>query len=308
VAACTLVLACCALGPAKSAALDETRTGRAGTAPSTSTSSGLPWDGRLHRAVRLRANEFLRPLPDHASQGNFYGTAELVSLLERTAQSIATRWPGSQLSVGELSAARGGRLDGHHSHRSGRDVDVAFFMRDEHGQAAEHWRFVAFGSKGAALHSERKLYFDDAKNWAIVSTMLRDPEARVQYMFVAQGLRTRMLMEGRRQGEHDDFLRAAAAVMVEPKVGHNHDNHFHVRIYCARDDRPSCQDGAPYWPWYDGEPPDGQYAELPRIRWHQPGMPAQPSSGPERASAEPRAVDAVDATTSRVLTSSARSL
>jgi hypothetical protein len=43
-----------------------------------------------------------------------------------------------------------------------------------------------------------------------------------------------------------------------------------VRIYCPRDDRPECQDSAPYWPWYDGTPPDGKHAELPIIRWRMP--------------------------------------
>jgi penicillin-insensitive murein endopeptidase len=266
---CGLALVCCALGTAKGAALDGTPT-RATPAPQSSVSSGLPWDGRLQRAVRLHVDAILRPVADYAKRGNFYGTAELVSLLERTAHAIAARWPGSELSVGELSAPKGGKLDGHHSHRSGRDADVAFFMHDEQGRTSRFWRFVAFGSEGIALHTPRALYFDDARNWALVSTMLRDQQARVQYMFVAQPLRTRLLMEGRRQAASDDVLRAAAAVMVEPKEGRKHDNHFHVRIYCARDDRPECQDSAPYWPWYDGTPPDGQRAELPTIRWRMP--------------------------------------
>jgi penicillin-insensitive murein DD-endopeptidase len=135
------------------------------------------------------------------------------------------------------------------------------------------------------------LHFDDVKNWAVVSTMLRDRQARVQYIFVAQPLRTRLLMQGRRQAESDDFLRAAAAVLVEPREGQKHDDHFHVRIYCPRDDRPECQDSAPYWPWYDGTPPDGQRTELPIIRWRMPSvaMP-QPSPQPERASSSPRSM------------------
>jgi penicillin-insensitive murein endopeptidase len=109
--------------------------------------------------------------------------------------------------------------------------------------------------------------------------MLRDQESRVQYMFVAQSIRTRLLMEARRQGETDEFLRAAAAVLVEPKERHKHDNHFHVRIYCPVNDRPHCQDSAPYWPWYEGAPPGGQYAELPLVRWRRASA-EQPTSSP----------------------------
>jgi penicillin-insensitive murein endopeptidase len=281
---CAIVLACSALGGARGAALDDAQRDRLMTpAHSASTSSGLPWEGRLLRAARLRMTATLRPVADYARNGNFYGTSELVSLLERTAHAIAARWPGSQLRVGELSAPRGGKLEGHHSHRSGRDADVAFLMRDQQGKSSRFWRFVTFGSEGVAQGALGTLYFDDARNWAVVSTMLRDPGARVQYVFVAQPIRTRLLMEGRRQAESDDFLRAAAAVMVEPRERHKHDNHFHVRIYCPRDDRPQCRDSEPYWPWFDGRPPGGQHAELPLIRWRVPTVPLPSPSPPLRS-------------------------
>lgn len=266
---CTLVLAGSGSWAATGAALD-TKPPPTTPARTASTSHGLPWDGHLERPVRLHPSAVLRPLPHSERRGNFYGTSELVRLLERAAQSIATRWPGSALAVGDLSALRGGKLGGHHSHRNGRDVDVAFFMRDEQGQSSQFRRFVAFGLEGVAVRGPRALRFDDAKNWALVSTLLRDPGARVQYIFVAQTLRTRLLMEGRRRGEGDAFLRTAAAVLVEPREGERHDDHFHVRIYCPRDDRPECQDSEPYWPWYDGLPPQGAHAELPVIRWRTP--------------------------------------
>jgi len=202
------------------------------------------------RAVRLRMSDALRPVTEYMRSGNFYGTSELVTLLERTAQVIAARWPGSQLSVGELSGPRGGKIKGHRSHRNGRDVDVAFFMHDDEGRASLMDGFVAVNHVGSAQRMGRKLYFDAAKNWAMVAAMLRAPEAHVQYMFVAKRLRARLLSEGRRQGANEELLRVAAAVMVQPRRGHKHANHFHVRIYCAQDDRPHCRDKAPYWPWY----------------------------------------------------------
>jgi penicillin-insensitive murein endopeptidase len=240
-----------------------------------SRSTGLPWKGRLIDGVRLRPSATVRHLPERLGSDNFYGTRELVSLLERVASAVARRWPGSQLSVGELSAQRGGWIEGHHSHRNGRDADVAFFMRDEQGGIERFWRFVTFERSGLAKEAPAHLRFDDARNWAVVAHTLRDPEARVQYMFVARPIRARLLMAGRRQGETHEFLRAAAAVLVEPKRGHSHQNHFHVRIFCARDDSPQCEDSEPYWPWYEGEPPGGRYAELPAIHWRAPATPKQ---------------------------------
>lgn len=246
--------------------------------PSATRSHGLPWDGELRQAARARPSPSIRLLPKAEARGNFYGTAELVGLLERAARQVLRRWPGSPLTIGELSARRGGRIPGHHSHRNGRDADLAFFMRNEAGKPETVWRFVTFAGHGAAIHP-RRLQFDDARNWSLVASLLRDPAARVQYIFVAQPIRTRLLMEARRRGESDEFLRIAAAVMVEPKNSEKHDNHFHVRIYCAEDDRPECLDSEPYWPWYEGLPPAGGYAQLPAIHWRTPSTP--PPSAPQ---------------------------
>lgn len=240
------------------------------TADSPSVSRGLPWDGRLSGAIRLSESALVRPMSRVAKRGNLFGTAELVGLVERSARAVAARWPDSQLVVGELSAAQGGKLAGHHSHRNGRDADLAFYVRDERGQIAQFLRFANFGVDGVTRFAARALRFDDARNWALVATLLRDVEARVQYIFVAESLRTRLLMEGRRRGESDAFLRVAAAVLVQPKEGRPHDDHFHVRIYCAVGDRPACRDTDPYWPWYEGVPPGAQLAELPIIRWVMP--------------------------------------
>lgn len=288
---CGIALTCCALGVTRSAALDDARPERMMPTRTASVSSGRPWNGRLVRGVRLRMSAVLRPVTEYARSGNFYGTSELVALLERTARTIAARWPESQLSVGELSGPHGGKLRGHRSHRSGRDVDVAFFMHDAEGHASHMHSFVTFNRHGIAQRVRHKLSFDDAKNWAVAATMLRDPEARVQHIFVAKHIRARLLLEGRRQGESDDFLRVAAAVMVQPKRGHKHANHFHVRIYCSRDDRPHCHDKGPYWPWYDGTTPAGKLAELPLVPWPTASVPApQPVSAQQRPSLVPHSI------------------
>jgi penicillin-insensitive murein endopeptidase len=265
-----------------------------------SHSIGSPQTGRVLRAVRLRASATVRHVPQYMASGNFYGTAELVGLLERTARAVATRWPDSPLWVGELSAAGGGHIEGHNSHRSGRDADLAFYIRSHRGVAESFWRFVTFDGQGLARRAPRPMHFDDARNWALVASMLRDPIVRVQYLFVAKPIRTRLLMEGRRRGESDAFLRAAAAVLVEPQSGHKHANHFHLRIFCPPDDRPECLDSAPYWPWYDGAAPAGGYAELPSIRWHVPAAAASSSAAQPRAASKRHHVTEIVSSASHV--------
>src|SRR5688500_892513 len=67
---------------------------------------GWPWQGRLDHAIRLEPSTYVRYTGEYARTGNFYGTSELVHLLERAAFRVATRLPGAKLSVGELSRAR----------------------------------------------------------------------------------------------------------------------------------------------------------------------------------------------------------
>jgi penicillin-insensitive murein endopeptidase len=113
--------------------------------------------------------------------------------------------------------------------------------------------------------------FDDARNWQLVESWLTDAVARVQYVFVSKPVRNRLLVEARRRGVAPQLLRKAAAVLIEPKRGEAHADHFHVRIYCPTGHRPRCRDGEPYWPWYEGQPPDGAHAPLPTVRWRPTG-------------------------------------
>src|SRR5690348_3755680 len=94
-----------------------------------SRSLGHAWDGWLLRGVKVKPGPHLRYVTEYVHSNNFYGTWQLVQLLERAAFGVARRSPGAQLSVGELSASGGGDLPGHASHESGRDADIGFYIR-----------------------------------------------------------------------------------------------------------------------------------------------------------------------------------
>jgi len=220
-----------------------------------SVSVGFPWQGRLREGVELRESETVRRVGEYAPAGHFWGTHELVQLLERAARVVARRVPGSKLSVGELSKRAGGDIDGHGSHESGRDVDVAFYMLDGAGKPFEPFAFAEFDAEGRGKAPNEGLRFDDARNWELVARLVTDPDARVQYVFVGEALRARLLAEGRRRGASRAVLDRAAALLVQPGRGHPHRNHFHLRIYCDPSDRPQCRDRAPFHPWYPGTPP-----------------------------------------------------
>ncbi len=227
---------------------DTTRGPGARRLPKRSRSVGLPFSGRLRRGVRLRPSAFVRLLPADAPAGNFYGTWELVQLIERAAYRVARRHPGAKLTVGELSRKNGGRIPGHASHQNGRDADLSFYMLNGRGKPFAPSAFARFDARGRGKSPNRGLTFDDARNWELVAKLVADGDARVQQIFVARTLKERLLREGRRARAPAAVLNRARKVMVEP--GHHpHDNHYHVRIYCSPSDRPSCRDQGPRHPW-----------------------------------------------------------
>lgn len=223
--------------------------------PTNSRSVGLPFAGRLRRGVEIVPSEYLRYTGEYAAAGNFWGTWELVQLIERAAYRVHQRVPGAKLSIGELSKANGGDIDGHASHEAGRDVDIAFYMLDGRGEPVEPWAFANFRDDGTALPPNEGFRFDDRRNFELVQKLLTDGDARVQYIFVGRGIKRRVIAEARRQGARGSVIDRMEQAMVQPAGNHPHRNHFHVRIYCAPADRPSCEDRAPFHAWYPGTPP-----------------------------------------------------
>ena len=131
-----------------------------------SRSLRYPWDGQLSRGLRLPESEYVRYVGEYAPAGRFFGTWELVQLLERGARRVAFRLPGARLSVGELSRPGGGRVDGHRSHESGRDVDVGFYVTNTDGKPIYSYAFADFDARGRGVAPNQYLRFDDARNWS----------------------------------------------------------------------------------------------------------------------------------------------
>jgi penicillin-insensitive murein endopeptidase len=177
-----------------------------------------------------------------------FGTDELVGALERVAAHVAERWPGSRLYAGDLSARQGGDLPGHVSHNSGRDVDLAFYLRDPAGRIADSADFTAVRADGVAPSTGHG--FDDARNFELVATLLRDPRVQVQWIFVSAPLRERLLRAGAAANADPALLERVAAVLSQPRDSSPHVEHFHMRIYCALEERvEGCLDAGRIHPW-----------------------------------------------------------
>jgi penicillin-insensitive murein endopeptidase len=230
--------------------------------PRDASSYGFPSDGVLLGGVALPQTGpgFVRAKPGDDTR---WGSPALVALIERAAGRVAALHAGTApLYVGDLSGRGGGHHGSHGSHRTGRDVDVLFYLSDAHGRSVRGSGFYAFDRRGVSVRSDEAAggaaravaYFDTARNWALVRELVLDEAGLVQWIFCADGIKARLLAHA---AEHEPDPRAllrASYVLHQPSKGRNHDDHFHVRIACsARDRALGCGDPGPVWPWWRNE-------------------------------------------------------
>lgn len=175
----------------------------------------------------------------HSSVDTRWGLPALVHAIDHAAKAVAKKYPGSVLNVGDLSLRNGGELPRHHSHESGRDADLGFYVVDKDGKPLSRAHFVKINDKLAAedIPGAR---FDVAKNWLFLQNLLLDREARVSHVFVAEPLKKALLAHARSRGVSHGLYVRAALVMMQPTGGLPHDDHFHIRISCPSSMRKTC--------------------------------------------------------------------
>ena len=136
-------------------------------------------------------------------------------------------------------------------------MDLLFLARDASGAAVEADRFVRYGGDGRCLSEGCAWVFDTERNWWLVRTLLASRSPAVQWIFVSAPLARRLIAWAEAEGEHPALLARARRVLRQPGGGAPHDDHFHVRIYCAHAMHPAvadnrgCVDTGPRWPWVD---------------------------------------------------------
>ncbi len=214
-----------------------------------SQSIGHTEGGRLDHAFVLESRDGLASL-----RSNHFGTRELVGLLSRASDAVARSAPGSILAVGDLSSEHGGPLAPHGSHQTGRDADVGFYVLDGQSQPLPQGTLVEIAQDGTGRRLGATVRFDDARNWALLIALVDDPMAEVQHVLIVAHLRRRLLEYGKAIEAPEDAYRRVELVTAPIRGSENHDDHFHVRIYCSVGDRPECLDRPPLHPWYDGTP------------------------------------------------------
>lgn len=219
--------------------------------PEAPTSLGTTSDGWLAEGIPLadEGHGFVRA---RRGEGTRFGVPRLVAALERAATSVEAEFgAGSPLLIGDIGSRHGGHHLRHRSHRAGRDVDILFFLSDEDGWPipSHSHAFSRFGFSDDE-EAPGHVYFDDARNWALVRALLTDPEIEVQWIFCSRGIKARLLAWAMQHEPDGDLLVHAAYVLQQPENALPHDDHFHLRIYCSAEERAAgCVDVGPRWPW-----------------------------------------------------------
>ncbi len=219
----------------------------AGMMPDRKGSIGTSSRGILQVAEPLKQDSHFR---FYRKFNRHYGVPDLTGMVKRAAQKVAQEFKGSVLLVGDLSGKGGGFISEHRSHRSGLDVDLAFYVTDKRGRNKAGAPLIRFDRFGVGTRDGKTFRFDTIRNWHLVAALLEDEQADVQWIFVSNGLKAKLLQWALLQNEDINLIHHAAAILHQPGDSAPHDDHFHVRITCPKDQTGKyCIETNPRWPW-----------------------------------------------------------
>jgi penicillin-insensitive murein endopeptidase len=231
-------------------------------APGLRGSVGLPSHGVLTNGSQLPESGVGFERYRHAS-AHYWGVSRLVAAILNAAAYVDRMAPGgAPLSVGDLSSQYGGKIPNHASHRTGRDVDLLYYMTNVYGHSVTSPGFVGIGSDGLAPDpaNQRFVYIDVERQWLLTRALLTDSQIDLLWMFVSRDVEALVIQHARALGEATEIIWRAEQVLHQPRDSAPHDDHMHVRIACtAAETLEGCEGGGPHWPWF---PNDSNWDDL----------------------------------------------
>jgi len=201
--------------------------GRAALIPAGSHSVGTPQSGRLINAAALPPGPGYEILYPHAAYGTTWTLRHLISALDQFHRRGAYH---QDLIIGVISRKRGGRMGGHVSHQSGRDVDIRLPVKR--------------GVRRSQPAQGRRVDWSAA--WALARALA--DSGGVKLILLSYGAQRRLYRQARREGASEALL---ADLFQYPRpigsdnglIRHSpgHKGHFHVRFGCGPHE-PECGD------------------------------------------------------------------
>jgi hypothetical protein len=102
-----------------------------------------------------------------------------------------------------------------------------------------------FDSRGRAKDGSG-ITIDVPRTWLLVKDLVTAPEATVQYIFMYEPIAQLLIDHAKQAGEPAWVVTKVRRALRQPGDSARHDDHLHVRIYCAPSDREyGCQDIGP---------------------------------------------------------------
>ena len=218
--------------------------------PTLEGSVGYPYFGVQTDAQQLPSTGpgYVRFRPDTDIS---WGRPRLIAAIADAAQHVSGQLPGGKpLLVGDLSAQFGGEIPRHRSHRSGRDVDLLWYVTTPSGVPTYNPGFVHVGPDLLAHTDDGYVRLDVPRQWALIRRLLTSPEMEVQWIFCSRPVEAILIDYARAREEDYELLWRAETVLLQPGDSLAHDDHIHVRIACTPEESiQGCHGGGPHWNW-----------------------------------------------------------
>lgn len=193
-----------------------------------SESVGEPGAGWIREPSRLGPHDaYVLRDPERA-----YATTRTIERLHAGFDALLRDDPRApRVRVHDLSLRGGGPIDDHHTHQSGRDVDITYYQLEGCTDDA-----------GCPLRAITADQLDVARQWRLLRHWIERGE--VEVIYVDHALQAALRREARRQGATDEELAAWFQYPRRPSsplglIRHfpNHADHVHVRFACDRAER-----------------------------------------------------------------------
>lgn len=218
-----------------------------GEDPEASVSVGDTSHGYLVGGAELVENDAVGILPEQKKRDLRYGTRHIIEMIQAAGRALHQETK-TKLWVGNIGKEQGGDITWSVSHNSGRDADLAFCYMNKLGEPKDPPDLVPLNGQGLAAGQDLRL--DPKRTWTVIKALLAYPKAEVQYLFMADGLKTQVLTHASNSGEKPELIKHAAALIRQPHGSAPHNDHLHLRIFCGKDDvLGGCTNTGAVHPW-----------------------------------------------------------
>lgn len=154
-----------------------------------------------------------------------WGTMPLISMIQKSSADLSNKYPGrDRLQVEDMSAKKGGRIDGHKSHTNGLDVDLGYFKSDgiEHDPVAKNQYYA----DSMVIDGKISPNFDVERNWELMKALHK--HGNVQKIFIDAVLKKEFCKYAKAKNDYSANIQVLRSLRHET----NHADHMHVRLRC----------------------------------------------------------------------------